>query len=130
MSELVMLTCHLDFDSTYCYALGYGAGALLHSGKTGLISSVGNLAAPVAEWTVGGTALTALMDVERRHGKFKPVIKKAMVELEGAPFKKFASVREEWAIKNRYLNPGPIQFVGPASDKLNHTLMLELGAQV
>ncbi|KAL8461511.1 hypothetical protein ACS0TY_032840 [Phlomoides rotata] len=119
-----------NFDSTYCYALGYGAGALLHSGKTGLISSVGNLAAPVAEWTVGGTALTALMDVERRHGKFKPVIKKAMVELEGAPFKKFASVREEWAIKNRYLNPGPIQFVGPASDKLNHTLLLELGAQV
>ncbi|KAK4386726.1 Pyrophosphate--fructose 6-phosphate 1-phosphotransferase subunit beta [Sesamum angolense] len=119
-----------NFDSTYCYALGYGAGALLQSGKTGLISSVGNLAAPVAEWTVGGTALTSLMDVERRHGKFKPVIKKAMVELDGAPFKKFVSMREEWALKNRYLNPGPIQFVGPASDKVNHTLLLELGAQV
>ncbi|KAF3498492.1 hypothetical protein DY000_02057848 [Brassica cretica] len=73
-----------NFDATYCYALGYGAGVLLNSGKTGLISSVGNLAAPVEEWTVGGTALTALMDVERRHGKFKPVIKKAMVELEAA----------------------------------------------
>ncbi|GER52906.1 phosphofructokinase family protein [Striga asiatica] len=119
-----------NFDATYCYALGYAAGALLQSGKTGLISSVGNLAAPVAEWTVGGTALTSLMDVERRHGKFKPVIKKAMVELEGAPFKKFASMREEWALKNRYLNPGPIQFSGPASDNINHTLLLELGAQL
>ncbi|KAL2524088.1 Pyrophosphate--fructose 6-phosphate 1-phosphotransferase subunit beta 1 [Abeliophyllum distichum] len=119
-----------NFDATYCYALGYAAGALLETGKTGLISSVGNLAAPVEEWTVGGTALTSLMDVERRHGKFKPVIKKAMVELEGAPFKKFASMREEWALNNRYINPGPIQFVGPASYKCNHTLELELGAQV
>ncbi|CAA3015630.1 pyrophosphate--fructose 6-phosphate 1-phosphotransferase subunit beta [Olea europaea subsp. europaea] len=119
-----------NFDATYCYALGFAAGALLESGKTGLISSVGNLAAPVEEWTVGGTALTSLMDVERRHGKFKPVIKKAMVELEGAPFKKFASMREEWAHNNRYINPGPIQFVGPASSKTNHTLLLELGAQV
>jgi len=118
-----------NFDSTYCYALGYAAGALLHSGKTGLISSVGNLAAPVEEWTVGGTALTSLMDVERRHGKFKPVIKKAMVELEGAPFKKFASMREEWALKNRYISPGPIQFVGPVSDSLSRTLLLELGVQ-
>ncbi|KAG5622953.1 hypothetical protein H5410_008171 [Solanum commersonii] len=116
-----------NFDSTYCYALGYGAGSLLQSGKTGLISSVGNLAAPVEEWTVGGTALTALMDVERRHGKFKPVIKKAMVELEGAPFMKFASKREEWALNNRYINPGPIQFVGPVANKVNHTLLLELG---
>ncbi|OWM85584.1 pyrophosphate--fructose 6-phosphate 1-phosphotransferase subunit beta [Punica granatum] len=117
-----------NFDANYCYALGYAAGALLHDGKSGLISSVGNLAAPVSEWTVGGTALTSLMDVERRHGKFKPVIKKAMVELEGAPFKKFASMRDEWAIKNRYISPGPIQFIGPASDAVNHTLLLELGA--
>ncbi|KAL8156857.1 hypothetical protein AgCh_001816 [Apium graveolens] len=119
-----------NFDATYCYALGYGAGALLHSGKTGLISSVGNLAAPVEEWTVGGTALTSLMDVERRHGKFKPVIKKAMVELDGAPFKKFASLREEWAQTNCYISPGPIQFVGQGSDKVNHTLLLELGVEV
>ncbi|XP_010244159.1 PREDICTED: pyrophosphate--fructose 6-phosphate 1-phosphotransferase subunit beta [Nelumbo nucifera] len=118
-----------NFDSTYCYALGYGAAALLHFGKTGLISSVGNLAAPVEEWTVGGTALTSLMDVERRHGKFKPVIKKAMVELDGAPFRKFASMREEWAYKNRYISPGPVQFIGPHSDDINHTLLLELGAQ-
>ncbi|XP_071730024.1 pyrophosphate--fructose 6-phosphate 1-phosphotransferase subunit beta-like [Rutidosis leptorrhynchoides] len=118
-----------NFDSNYCYALGYGAAALLHSGKTGLISSVGNLGAPVEDWTVGGTALTSLMDVERRHGKFKPVIKKAMVELEGAPFKKFASMRDDWSIKNRYINPGPVQFVGSSSDDINHTLRLELGAQ-
>ncbi|KAG6776755.1 hypothetical protein POTOM_016543 [Populus tomentosa] len=117
-----------NFDATYCYALGYGAGALLHSGKTGLISSVGNLGAPVAEWTVGGTALTSLMDVERRHGKFKPVIKKAMVELEGGPFKKFESLKNEWAINNRYISPGPIQFTGPGSDAISHTLLLELGA--
>ncbi|KAM1008933.1 hypothetical protein ACFX2J_005280 [Malus domestica] len=119
-----------NFDSTYCYALGYAAGALLHSGKTGLISSVGNLDAPVEEWTVGGTALTSLMDVERRHGKFKPVIKKAMVELEGAPFKKFASLRNDWAINNRYISPGPIQFHGQASNALSHTLLLELGVSV
>lgn len=118
-----------NFDSTYCYALGYAAGALLHSGKTGLISSVGNLGAPVEDWTVGGTALTSLMDVERRHGKFKPVIKKAMVELEGAPFKKFASMRGEWGVTNRYISPGPIQFLGPASNEISHTLLLELGAQ-
>ncbi|KAH0863849.1 hypothetical protein HID58_081060 [Brassica napus] len=108
-----------NFDATYCYALGYGAGVLLNSGKTGLISS----------WTVGGTALTALMDVERRHGKFKFVIKQAMVELEGAPFKKFTSLREVWALKNRYISPGPIQFTGPGSDALSHTLLLKLGDQ-
>ncbi|KAJ1280964.1 hypothetical protein BS78_04G272500 [Paspalum vaginatum] len=118
-----------NFNASYCDALGYGAGALLQSGKTGLISSVGNLAAPVAEWTVGGTALTSLMDVERRHGKFKPVIKKAMVELDGAPFKKFASLRDEWAMKNRYISPGPIQFIGSGADAVNHTLLLELGVQ-
>ncbi|CAL9194693.1 unnamed protein product [Musa hybrid cultivar] len=118
-----------NFDAAYCYALGYAAGTLLHSGKTGLISSVGNLDAPVDEWTVGGTALTSLMDVERRHGKFKPVIKKAMVELEGAPFRKFASMRDEWALNNRYISPGPIQFIGPGSNNVNHTLLLELGAQ-
>ncbi|XP_062153148.1 pyrophosphate--fructose 6-phosphate 1-phosphotransferase subunit beta-like [Alnus glutinosa] len=118
-----------NFDANYCYALGYAAGALLHSGKTGLISSVGNLAAPVEEWTVGGTALTSLMDVERRHGKFKPVIKKAMVELEGSPFKKLASLRDDWALNNRYVNPGPIQFVGPTANTINYTLLLELGAE-
>ncbi|XWS30982.1 hypothetical protein CRYUN_Cryun23aG0037800 [Craigia yunnanensis] len=118
-----------NFDANYCYALGYATGVLLHSGKTGLISSVGNLTAPVDEWTVGGTSLTSLMDVERRHGKFKPVIKKAMVDLEGAPFKKFVSLRDDWALKNRYISPGPIQFVGPCANDINYTLMLEHDAQ-
>ncbi|CAJ2649457.1 unnamed protein product [Trifolium pratense] len=112
-----------NFDSTCCYALGYGAGAFLQSGKTVLISPVGNLGAPVEEWTVGGTALTSLMDVERRHGKSRPVIKKAMVELEDAPFKKFASLRDEWALTNCYISQGP------GSDAISHTLLLELGVQ-
>ncbi|ESR60873.1 Pyrophosphate--fructose 6-phosphate 1-phosphotransferase subunit beta [Citrus sinensis] len=116
-----------NFDANYCYALGFASGALLHAGKTGLIASVGNLGEPVEEWTVGGTALTSLMHVERRHGKFKPVIKKAMVELEGKPFKTFASLREDWTIKNLYASPGPIQFSGPTANDINHTLMLELG---
>ncbi|KAI4308363.1 hypothetical protein L6164_031446 [Bauhinia variegata] len=94
-----------------------------------ILCLVGNLGAPVDQWAVGGITLTALMDVERRHGKFKPVIKKAMVELEGAPFKKFASLRDEWAIKNSYYNPGPVQFTGPRANDLNHTLLLELGAK-
>ncbi|XP_044470550.1 pyrophosphate--fructose 6-phosphate 1-phosphotransferase subunit beta-like, partial [Mangifera indica] len=120
-----------NFDASYHYALGYAARALFHSRKTGLISLVvGNLSAPVDQWTVGGTALTSLMDVEKRHGKFKPVIKKAMVELEGAPFKKFASLRDEWALKNHYLSPGPIQFCGQTATAVNRTLLLAIGAKV
>lgn len=119
-----------NFDATYCYALGFAAGALLQCGQTGLIASVGNLTAPAAEWTVGGTALTDLMDVERRKGKNKPVIKKAMVELDGAPYKKFASMRDAWAFEDDYRSPGPVQFAGPTSDDTNFTLVLELGAPV
>jgi pyrophosphate--fructose-6-phosphate 1-phosphotransferase len=117
-----------NFDATYCYALGFAAGALLHTGQTGLIASIGNLTAPSKDWTVGGTALTELMDVERRKGKFKPVIKKAMVELDGAPFKKFVSLRDQWAVEDSYLCPGPIQFSGPTANDTNYTLKLELGA--
>ncbi|CDY31232.1 BnaC08g15270D [Brassica napus] len=113
-----------NFDATYCYALGYGAGVLLNSGKTGLISSVLTVMGACGE-----LGCSSLMDVERRHGKFKFVIKQAMVELEGAPFKKFASLREVWALKNRYISPGPIQFTGPGSDALSHTLLLKLGDQ-
>lgn len=119
-----------NFDATYCYALGYAAGVLVHAGETGLIASVGNLKEPAKDWTVGGTALTELMDVERRKGKNKPVIKKAMVELDGAPFKKFASVREEWAFEDRFCSPGPIQFSGPTAFETNYTLMLEQGMEV
>jgi pyrophosphate--fructose-6-phosphate 1-phosphotransferase len=117
-----------NFDATYCYALGFAAGALLHTGQTGLIASISNLAAPSKDWTVGGTALTELMDVERRKGKFKPVIKKAMVELDGAPFKKFTSQRDQWAVEDSYLSPGPIQFSGPTANDISYTLKLELGA--
>jgi pyrophosphate--fructose-6-phosphate 1-phosphotransferase len=117
-----------NFDATYCYALGFAAGSLLHTGQTGLIASIGNLTAPSTDWTVGGTALTELMDVERRKGKFKPVIKKAMVELDGAPFKKFVSLRDQWAVEDSYLCPGPIQFSGPTANDTNYTLKLELGA--
>jgi len=117
-----------NFDATYCYALGMAASALLHCGQTGLIASASNLTAPPTEWVVGGTALTALMDVERRKGKDKPVIKKAMVELDGAPFKRFASLRDSWAVDDSYISPGPIQFDGPTADDTCFTLKLEVGA--
>ncbi|CAM6104664.1 unnamed protein product [Calypogeia fissa] len=119
-----------NFDATYCYGLGFVAGALLQCGQTGLIASIGNLTAPTLEWTVGGTPLTDLMDVERRKGKNKPVIKKAMVELDGPPFKKFASIRDTWAFEDDYRSPGPIQFAGPTADDTNFTLRLELGEAV
>ena len=95
-----------------------------------MIASVANLTAPASEWTVGGTALTQLMDVERRKGKNKPVIKKAMVELNGAPFQKFAAVRDAWAVEDSYVSTGPIQFDGPIANDMNFTLKLELGAPV
>lgn len=117
-----------NFDATYCYALGFAASGLLHMGQTGLIASVSNLTAPATEWGVGGTALTQLMDVERRRGKNKPVIKKAMVELDGAPFKTFASMRDQWAVEDSYISPGPIQFTGPTADDTCYTLKLEAGA--
>ncbi|GAQ89015.1 pyrophosphate--fructose-6-phosphate 1-phosphotransferase [Klebsormidium nitens] len=116
-----------NFDATYCYALGFVAGALLDQGQTGLISSVGNLAAPSNEWTVGGTNLTTLMCVEKRKGKNKPVIKKAMTELNGAPFLQFAEQRDRWAVEDCYRCPGPIQFHGPSAEKSNFTLVLEQG---
>eukprot|EP00245_Coleochaete_scutata_P007125 TRINITY_DN22224_c0_g1_i1.p1 TRINITY_DN22224_c0_g1~~TRINITY_DN22224_c0_g1_i1.p1 ORF type:complete len:565 (+),score=130.05 TRINITY_DN22224_c0_g1_i1:213-1907(+) len=119
-----------NFDAVYCYSIGFGAGALLQAGQTGLITSVSNLTAPPAEWTVGGTPLTELMTIEHRKGKEKPVIKKAMVELDGAPFKKFCSVREAWANDDQYRSPGPIQFYGPDADATNITLMLECEADL
>ncbi|GBG70494.1 hypothetical protein CBR_g6623 [Chara braunii] len=116
-----------NFDANYTYALGYTAGALLQSGLTGYMASVNNLTAPMKEWTAGGTPLTSLMQVERRKGKNKPVIRKALVELDGAPFTAFAAVRDDWAINDRFRNPGPIQFEGPAANESNFTLLLEQG---
>lgn len=117
-----------NFDAAYCHALGFAASALLHCGQTGLIASVSNLTAPASDWVVGGTALTELMGVERRRGKNKSVIKKAMVELDGAPFKQFARVRDAWAVEDSYIIPGPIQFLGPTADDTCYTLKLEVGA--
>ncbi|MDR2305463.1 MAG: diphosphate--fructose-6-phosphate 1-phosphotransferase [Treponema sp.] len=116
-----------NFDADYCYSLGYSAFALIASGLTGYLSSVRNLTAPASEWTAGGVPLTMMMNMEQRHGTKKPVIKKALVELEGKPFKAFAAVRGEWAQKTCFLYPGAIQYYGPSEvcDQPAKTLMLE-----
>ena len=114
------------FDCDYCYALGFNAGLLLAKGCSGLISSVGNLSAPPAEWTAGGTPLTMLMNMERRSGHDKPVIKKALTELGGKPFAVLAANREVWAAEDCYRTPGPIQFSGAGSDEITLTLLYEL----
>jgi len=116
-----------NFDADYCYALGYNAFILIANGVTGYLSSVRNLVKAAKEWTAGGVPLTMMMNMEQRHGSKKPVIKKALVELNGKPFKKFASQREKWAVKTSYLFPGAIQYFGPAEvcDKPSETLLLE-----
>jgi pyrophosphate--fructose-6-phosphate 1-phosphotransferase len=116
-----------NFDADYCYVLGFSAFVLIASGLTGYISSVKNLVAPADQWIPGGVPLTMMMNMERRHGAKKPVIKKALVELDGAPFKTFAQARETWAEKTRYLFPGPIQYYGPPEvcDEPTKTLRLE-----
>ena len=116
-----------NFDTDYCYALGYSAFALIANGFTGYLSSVRNLSAPAAEWVAGGVPLTMMMNMERRHGSDKPVIRKALVELEGAPFKAFAAGRADWALETRYRFPGAIQYYGPAAvcDRPTETLLLE-----
>jgi pyrophosphate--fructose-6-phosphate 1-phosphotransferase len=116
-----------NFDADYCYSLGYNAAALINGGATGYISSIRNLTKPADKWTCGGVPLTMLMNMERRHGEEKPVIKKALVELEGAPFKKFAEQRDKWAIETSYVYPGPIQYFGPSEvcDQKTITLTLE-----
>jgi pyrophosphate--fructose-6-phosphate 1-phosphotransferase len=116
-----------NFDANYCYALGYNASALALNGLTGYLSSVKNLTKPAAQWTCGGVPLTMMMNVERRHGHDKPVIKKALTELDGAPFKALAAARDAWALEDAYLFPGPIQYFGPAAvtDLVTETLRLE-----
>jgi pyrophosphate--fructose-6-phosphate 1-phosphotransferase len=116
-----------NFDADYCYSLGYTAFVLASSGLTGYLSSVRNLTAPADKWIAGGVPLVSLMNMERRHGSDKPVIKKALVELDGAPFKEFASLRGEWAEHSNYRLPGPIQYFGPSEivDRPTHTLLLE-----
>ena len=116
-----------NFDADYCYALGNTAAALIASGVTGYMSSVQNLTAPASEWIAGGIPTTMMMNMERRHGEMKPVIQKALVDLNGAPFKYFASQREDWAENTKYVYPGPIQYFGPSevSDIVSNTLKLE-----
>ncbi|HMX94528.1 MAG TPA: diphosphate--fructose-6-phosphate 1-phosphotransferase [Elusimicrobiota bacterium] len=116
-----------NFDATYCYALGYNAAVLALNGLTGYLSSVQNLTKPSAEWKAGGVPLTMMMNVERRKGKEKPVIQKALVRLDDAPFAAFAKARESWAAADDYVFPGPIQYFGPAAvtDAPTRTLRLE-----
>ena len=102
-----------NYDADYCYSLGYNAAALIGAGKTGYMSSVRNTMLPASKWIAGGIPITMMMNIERRHGHDKPVIKKALVELDGAPFKFFAAHRAEWAKETAYVYPGPIQYFGP-----------------
>ncbi|MBR6649087.1 MAG: diphosphate--fructose-6-phosphate 1-phosphotransferase [Bacteroidaceae bacterium] len=118
-----------NYDADYCYALGYNASQLIAAGKTGYMSSIRNTTAPAAEWVAGGIPITMMMNMERRHGEMKPVIQKALVDLEGAPFKTFAANREKWANETCYVYPGPIQYFGPSEvcDQTTVTLALEQG---
>ena len=103
-----------NFDADYCYSLGRVAALLINSGKTGYMSSVRNLTKPASEWVAGGIPITAMMNMEKRSGKMKPVIQKALVKLEDGPFKFFASKRDQWAIETAFKYPGPIQYWGPS----------------
>jgi len=116
-----------NFDADYTYALGFTAFVLIASGLTGYLSSVKNLTAPADQWVAGGIPLTMMMNMEQRHGSKKPVIRKALVELEGKPFKTFAAKRAEWAVKTSFLFPGAIQYYGPSEvcDQPTKTLILE-----
>ncbi len=117
-----------NFDADYTYSLGYTASVLISAGKTGYMASVRNLTAPAAEWIAGGVPITMMMNMEKRHGKMKPVIQKALVELDGAPFKYFAANRADWADeKQSYVYPGPVQYYGPTEvcDLPTRTLLLE-----
>ena len=116
-----------NFDSDYCYSLGYNAFMLIQCGCTGYLSSIRNLSAPATEWKAGGMPITKMMNIERRHGEDKPVIKKALVELEGKPFKYFSERRKKWATETCFTYPGAIQYYGPESvcDITTVTLKLE-----
>lgn len=118
-----------NFDADYCYSLGYTASMLIANGKTGYMSSVRNTTAPASEWIAGGVPITMMMNMERRHGEMKPVIQKALVKLDGAPFKTFVANREKWAVETAYVYPGPIQYFGPTEvcDQPTKTLHLEKG---
>ena len=121
-----------NYDADYCYSLGYTASMLISAGKTGYMSSVRNTTAPASEWVAGGVPITMMLNLERRHGEMKPVIQKALVKLDGDPFKYFESKRDEWAIHTDYVYPGPIQYFGPTEvcDQPSKTLQLEQTGKV
>ena len=116
-----------NFDADYCYALGTSAAQLVAAGKTGYMAIVKNTTANASEWKAGGVPITMMMNMEKRNGEMKPVIRKALVELDGKPFKAFAAKRDEWAKNTEYVYPGPIQYWGPADvcDQTTKTLKLE-----
>jgi len=116
-----------NFDADYCYSLGYNAAMLIRYGYTGYLSKVSNLQAPAEEWVAGGMPMTKMMNIERRNGKDKPVIRKALVELDGKPFRYFAAHRDQWAIETCFVYPGAIQYFGPSEvcDRPTITLSLE-----
>ena len=116
-----------NFDADYCYSLGYNAFALINNGFTGYLSSIRNLTDVASNWIAGGIPLTMMMNMEKRHGEWKPVIQKALVRLDGPVFKKLEEHREEWAMNDRYLFPGAVQYFGPSSvcDITTITLQLE-----
>lgn len=121
-----------NFDADYCYSLGYNAFALINNGLTGYLSSVRNLTAPASDWIAGGVPLTMMMNMEKRHGEMKPVIQKALVRLDGPVFKQLQDNREDWAMNDRYLFPGAVQYFGPSSvcDITTVTLQLERSKQL
>ncbi len=116
-----------NFDADYCYSLGFNAFMLIASGLSGYLSSVKNLSAPASQWVAGGIPITMMMNMEQRHGEQKPVIKKALVELDGKPFNYFKAHRDQWAIDTCFTFPGAIQYYGPESvcDLTTRTLALE-----
>ncbi len=118
-----------NFDADYCYALGTSAAQLIANGKTGYMAVVKNTTAPADQWIAGGVPITMMMNMEKRAGEMKPVIRKALVELDGAPFKYFAAHRDKWAKETCYVYPGPIQYWGPTEvcDQPTMTLALEKG---
>ena len=118
-----------NFDADYCYSLGYNAFMLIQYGYNGYLSKVSNLSNPAEEWVAGGMPITKMMNMERRHGEDKPVIRKALVELEGKPFKFFEANRDKWAVETCYTYPGAIQYYGPTEvcDLTTRTLALEKG---
>ena len=118
-----------NFDADYCYSLGYNAFMLIQYGYTGYLSKVSNISRPAEEWVAGGMPITKMMNMERRNGEDKPVIRKALVELDGAPFRYFEAHRDEWAVKTAFTYPGAIQYFGPSEvcDLTTITLALEKG---